>query len=246
MAKPNVPISITDMKFSIEDIEDFLRGAPPDQKLSIEYPAKYVQLGNGEKAIIRQAKLEDAPAVLETLKVLIDHKYDRDFYHLVGVRTYSEVLAWTQNRIKDSRMLVATNESGELMALVNWRMWNAQIAISLHTMTFKRKAGLGIAAYAAKIEDAFDYLSSQEWWATFESPFGFRMGFRFVHDQKPWPEMQHELGGSRIYYLTKDHWDRIVKPKLMQRGTFGERPVSKEALAATYPLKPTETLEIDL
>ena len=27
----------------------------------------------------------------------------------------------------------------------------------------------------------------------------------------PWPEYQHELGGARVYYLTKKHWDSGVK-----------------------------------
>jgi hypothetical protein len=27
----------------------------------------------------------------------------------------------------------------------------------------------------------------------------------------PWPEYQHELGGARVYYVTRNYWDRVVK-----------------------------------
>jgi hypothetical protein len=27
----------------------------------------------------------------------------------------------------------------------------------------------------------------------------------------PWPEYHHELGGARVYYVTKKYWDTTVK-----------------------------------
>ncbi len=39
MGKPQVPISVTDLKFSIEDIEDFLSG-PPNPKFQTPYVPK--------------------------------------------------------------------------------------------------------------------------------------------------------------------------------------------------------------
>jgi hypothetical protein len=27
----------------------------------------------------------------------------------------------------------------------------------------------------------------------------------------PWPDVQHELGGARVYYVTKKYWDQAIK-----------------------------------
>lgn len=244
MGKPKIPISVPEFKYRVEDIEDFLT-APPHPLLSKPYPPKYFVTKEGEKIVIRQASVDEADVILKTLKLFIDDKYDKDFYHLVGVRTYSEILAWKQNRVKDERVLVGVEpETGELVGLVNWRIYNDKIAISLHTMTFKRMSNIGIALYAAKIEDALDILGLEEWWATFESPFGFRMGFRFVHQTKPWPEYQHELGGSRVYYVAKDIWNAVVKPKMGD--LLGVRPVSENDLKSTYPLKVPSKIEVEI
>jgi hypothetical protein len=27
----------------------------------------------------------------------------------------------------------------------------------------------------------------------------------------PWPDVQHELGGARVYYVTKKYWDLAIK-----------------------------------
>jgi hypothetical protein len=32
----------------------------------------------------------------------------------------------------------------------------------------------------------------------------------------PWPEYQHELGGARVYYITKRYWDSAVKNYVRQ------------------------------
>ena len=32
----------------------------------------------------------------------------------------------------------------------------------------------------------------------------------------PWPEYQHELGGARVYYITKKYWDNVVKNYVRQ------------------------------
>lgn len=130
-------------------------------------------------------------------------KFDKDFYHLVAARTYNEILAWKQRRIKDHVALVAV-DGNELVAIVNYRLWDERRAISLHTITFRRKERLGIVSYTAKVEHAFDILGVEEWWATFESPFGFRMGFRLVHSTKPYPEVQHELGRGKSILHNKE------------------------------------------
>ena len=245
MAKPPVPISFDKFSFRVEEIEEFLRGAPPDPRFQKPYPPKIYRLKGGEPVIIRPATKDEAPAILQTLKQLIDDKYDKDFYHLVGVRTYSEILAWRQRRLKDGYVMVGVNGDGELMGLVNHRFWDEDVAVSLHTIVFKRAERLGLVLYLSKIEHAFDVVGVNEWWATFESPFGFRMGFRFNHVTKPWPDVQHELGGSRVYYINRDQWERVVKPFATENGWMGERPVPEDVLEGTKPLKPTRKLEIE-
>ncbi|MCF8884408.1 MAG: N-acetyltransferase [Nitrososphaerota archaeon] len=245
MVKPAVPISFEEFKFSVDEIEEFLRGGPPDERFQKPFPPKIYRLKSGEPIIVRPATKDEAPAMLQTLRQLIDPKYDKDFYHLVAVRTYSEILAWAQNRLKDGYVIVATNTEGELMGLVNHRFVNEEICISLHTIVFKRAERLGLFLYAAKIEHAFDVVGVNEWWATFESPFGFRMGFRLQHTTKPWPQVQHELGGARVYYITREQWNKSVKPYITSIGLMGERPVPEDMLKKTIPLKPTSKFEIE-
>lgn len=47
----------------------------------------------------------------------------------------------------------------------------------------------------------------------------------------PWPEYQHELGGARVYYVTKKYWETTVKKYLSDCiGTELKRPVPEELL----------------
>lgn len=32
----------------------------------------------------------------------------------------------------------------------------------------------------------------------------------------PWPDVQHELGGANVYYVTKKYWDHVVKDYVRQ------------------------------
>ena len=246
MVKPPVPISVDRFSFSVEEIEGHLRGAPPDERFQKPLEPKIYRLSTGEPIIIRPASRDEAPAILETLRKLIDPKYDKDFYHLVAARTYSEILAWYQSRQKDGYVIVGVREDGELMGVVNHRFWDENVAVSLHTIVFRRAERLGVVLYLSKIEHAFDVVGVNEWWATFESPFGFRLGFRFQHVTKPWPQMQHELGGARIYYITREQWEKSVKPYAEEKGWMGERPVPQELLEKTKPLKPASKIEVEL
>jgi hypothetical protein len=245
MVKPLVPISFDSFNFSLEEIEGYLGGIPDDPAFQKPIVPRSYTLKNGETLIIRTAEKSEAPAILKSLKPLIDSKYDKDFYHLVGTRTYAEILAWQQNRLKDTYVIVATKKDGELAGLVDHRYWDKNVAISLHTLVLKRAERLGVVLYLSKIEHAFDIVGVNEWWATFESPFGFRLGFRFNHVTKPWPEMQHELGGARIFYINKQQWEQYVKPFAKEHDWLGKRPVDKKVVDATRPLKPTSKLEIE-
>lgn len=245
MVKPSVPISFDNFTFSVEEIEGYLGGIPDDPAFQKALAPKMYTLKNGEPIVIRPADRSEAPTILESLKPLVDAKYDRDFYHLVGTRTYAEILGWLQHRYKDTYVIVATKKDGELVGLANHRYWDKNVGVSLHTLVLKRAERLGVLLYLSKIEHAFDVVGVNEWWATFESPFGFRLGFRFNHVTKPWPEMQHELGGSRIFYINRQQWEEYVKPFAKEKGWMGKRPVDQKTLHATKPLKPTSEIDIE-
>ncbi len=246
MVKPTVPISFDSFNFSVEEIEGYLGGIPDNPAFHKPFTPKTYALKSGEQLVIRAAEKGEAPAILKSLKPLIDEKYDKDFYHLVGTRTYAEVLAWKQGRLKDTYVIVATKKDGELVGLANHRFWDKDVAISLHTLVLKRAERVGVLLYLSKVEHAFDVVGVNEWWATFESPFGFRLGFRFNHVTKAWPEMQHELGGARIFYINKQQWEEYVKPFAREKGWVGTRPVPESILEETKPLKPTSSIEIEL
>jgi len=245
VVKPTVPISFDSFTFSVEEIEGYLGGIPDNPAFQKPFVPKMYTLKSGEPIVIRPAEKKEAPAILQSLKPLIDGKYDKDFYHLVGVRTYAEILAWQQNRLNVSYVTAATKKDGELVGVVDHRFWDKDVAISLHTLVLKRAERVGVLLYLSKIEHAFDVVGATEWWATFESPFGFRLGFRFNHVTKPWPEMQHELGGARIFYINKQQWEEYVKPFAKEKGWLGTRPVEKKLLDGTKPLKPTSKIEIE-
>jgi hypothetical protein len=42
------------------------------------------------------------------------------------------------------------------------------------------------------------------------------LGFQTVQPSYPWPQYQHELGGARVFYITREHWDRSVKNYIRQ------------------------------
>jgi len=236
---PPEKVTLNEVKINVEDIEPILRGLE-SPLLKVEYPAGYVNLPTGEKMVIRRAKKEEALVVMQTAKRLFDH--DTDFFDLVSSRVYAEFLGWYRSRMKDHVALLGII-NGELAAIGNFRLWDNDVAISLHTLTFKRRAGIGATMYAAKAEYAFDLMNMKEWWATYESYTGIRYwGLGLAQFQKPYPEIQHELGGARVFFNTKEQWQSFVKPKFGPR--LGERPVPSELL--TQSLKPKMPEHIDL
>ncbi len=53
--------------------------------------------------------------------------------------------------------------------------------------------------------------------ATYESYNGWhRWGLGTAQPSYPWPDVHHELGGARVYYVTKKYWDSTVKDYLRQ------------------------------
>lgn len=199
-------VSQETMTIDVREIEPLLQAPPMDLK---PWPEAMITLKDGRTLYIRSAKEEEAPLMLEYMKKYLD--VDRDFYDIVGVRVYAEILGWIRKRLKDPFTLVGLID-GEMVGFANGRVMNEDIAISLHTMALARRGRVGWAMYYAKTYYALEILGCNEWWSTFESYNGWRMaGLEMAQPSYPWPEYQHELGGARIYYVTRKYWDTAVK-----------------------------------
>lgn len=236
-----IPVRTTlkDGKYSVyaQWVEAFLR-PPRSPLLDRPFEPKLVELRNGRKMVIRMATEKDLPLILDVLRDMINLQIDVDFFDLVAARTYAEILAILRKRIKDEWVMIGVLDDGTLAGQVNARLWNDKIAISLHTIVFKRRLGAGLPMYLAKMEYAFETLGVEEWWPTFESYYGFReFVLKLGTHMKPYPEYQHELGGATVFYNTRADWDNYIKPTWKE--LLGTRPVPEELLKiAENPKKP--------
>jgi hypothetical protein len=204
--QPPCPLSIDSFTVEAAEIEPLLQ-APPMNKPA--WPEATLTLKDGRILYIREARLEDVPLMLQWMEKVM--KVEKDFYDIVGVRVYAEILGWFRKRVKDPFQMVGLVD-GEWLGFANGRVMNKDIALSLHTMTFARRGRLGWAMYYAKTYYALEILKCREWWSTFESYNGWRMaGLEMAQPTYPWPEYQHELGGARVYYMNQDLWNSGVK-----------------------------------
>jgi hypothetical protein len=203
--EPPVEVTKDQVVFDVSEIEPFLQAPPMDLK---PWPNAMITLRDGKVMFIRAAKKEEVPLILPYLKKVMEVQHD--FYDIVGVRVYAELLGWYRSRLKDPYVIVGLID-GALAGLANGRLWNKDINISHHTMTFVRRGQIGAALYYCKAYYALEVLGCKEFWSTFESYNGWRLGFQMCQPSYPWPERQHELGGAAVYYITKEHWDRSVK-----------------------------------
>jgi hypothetical protein len=208
--EPPEKVTKDQVTFDVSEIEPFLQGAPTPMQ---PWPNAMVTLPDGKAMFIRAAKKEEVPLMLPYLRRVMDVDYD--FYDIVGVRVYAELLGWYRNRLKDPYVIVGLID-GVLAGLANGRLLNPDVNISHHTMTFIRRGRIGAIMYYCKAYYAFEVLGNQEFWSTFESYNGWRLGFQTVQPSYPWPQYQHELGGARVFYITREHWDRSVKNYIRQ------------------------------
>ncbi len=207
------PESVSEEKITLDvrEIEPLLQAPPMDLK---PWPGAVVALKDGRTLFIREAKLEEAPALLGYMKRVME--VDHDFYDIVGARVYAEILGWYRHRLKDPYTLVGLID-GQLAGFCNGRLMNEDINISLHTMALARGGRIGAVMYYAKVHYAFEILGNKEFWATYESYNGWhRWGLGMAQPSYPWPDVQHELGGARVYYVTKKYWDTLVKDYVRQ------------------------------
>jgi hypothetical protein len=204
---------------SIENVESILNldWTIPKKK----YPPKIIMLPTGEKMVIREITREEVPKILETIRPLLT--ISKDYYDIVGARVYAELLGWYRYRVRNEYCLVGLVD-GVLAGMVNNRIFNEKLCISLHTMAFKRGARVGAHLFAAKQEHAIENYGVDEILVTAESPIGFRR-WMVEWGLEPRANVQHELGGANAYALTKESY-YIKKDKKV----FGERPVPEEEL----------------
>lgn len=204
-------VSRDQLTFDVETIEPILQGYPMKME---PWPGAMITLKDGRTMYIRSAKLEEAPTMLEYVEKVM--KTEHDFYDIVGARVYAEILGWYRKRLKDPYTLVGLID-GEWAGFANGRLMNADINISLHTMALARGLRVGAIMYYAKAYYGFEILGNKEWWATYESYNGWmRWGVGMAQPSYPWPDVQHELGGARVYYVTKEYWDQAVKTYVQQ------------------------------
>ncbi|HBW46726.1 TPA: hypothetical protein DEF17_02185 [bacterium] len=200
------------------DLEKLLR--PVDTPLP-PYPPKVITLADGSKMVVRQIGRDDIPDLLPHVEALIHH--ERDYYDIVSVRVYAELLAYYRYRVVDEYVLIG-QINGELSAIVNGRIYSPEIGMSYHTLGLKRGLRIGAHCFAAKMEYHIDVLKQEEVLIVAESPIGFRRWMIEYNLEKKF-EIPHELGGSPSYSLTREIFNRA-------RGSLivGSRPVPQDLL----------------
>jgi hypothetical protein len=169
--------------------------------------------------VVREVSRQDVPVLLEGVRPTL--AIERDYYDIVGVRLYAELLGWYRHRVRNEYCIIGQID-GILVGIVNGRMMNEDIGISLHTLAIDRGLRIGAHLFAAKMEHHIEYLGQKEVWITAESPIGFRR-WMIEYGLEKQLDYQHELGGATSYRLTRELYF-AAKPRLV----VGDRPVPKE------------------
>jgi hypothetical protein len=179
-----------------------------------------ITLASGEKMVVREAKREEAGALLGTIYPLLG--VPADFYDIVAARMYSEILGWFRYRVANEFVLVGTI-NGVIAGIVTSRHVTPKLGMSLHTMTIKRGLRVGAQLFAAKMEHHLDILGEEEVYIVAESPNGFKrwmIEYELEDRSSQFPEVRHELGGVPTYVLTRPLWEAVRDVKCT-----GTRPV---------------------
>lgn len=203
---------------AIDAMEMKLR--PPEAELK-PYPPKLITLASGEKMVVREARREEVGALLGTIYPLIG--VPADFYDIVAVRMYAEILGWYRYRVANEFVLVGAID-GVIAGIVTSRHVSPQLGMSLHTLTIKRGLRVGAQLFAAKMEHHLDVLGEEEVYIVAESPNGFKrwmIEYQLEDRSALYPEVRHELGGVPTFVLTRPLWDAVRSIKCT-----GSRPIS--------------------
>jgi len=222
---------------AIDEMEKKLR--PPEIELK-PYPPKVITLASGEKMVVREAKREEIGALLGTVHPLIG--VPTDFYDIVAVRMYSELLGWYRYRVANEFVLVGVI-NGVIAGIVTSRHVSGKLGMSYHTLTIKRGLRVGAQLFAAKMEHHIDILGEEEVFIVAESPNGFKrwmIEYQLEDRSSQYPEVRHELGGVPTFVLTKKLWEAVKTVKCT-----GSRPVSEADLkSAAKLIMPSEYTQL--
>ncbi|MFN2285456.1 MAG: hypothetical protein ACK2UQ_13625 [Anaerolineae bacterium] len=200
------------------ELEAILR--PPEVPM-VPYPPKVITLANGKKMVVREVARRDVPKMLKAVRPTMT--IDRDYYNVVGARVYAELLAWQYYRVVNEFALIGQID-GILVGIVNSRLYNEKVGMSLHTLAIDRGLRIGAHLFAAKMEHHIEFLKQDEVLIVAESPIGFR---RWMTEYSLEPtDIPHELGGAPSYRLTRELYF-----KAKSRLVVGDRPVPAELLA---------------
>jgi len=85
-------------KWKVELNEREMQLRPPTIGMK-RYEPKVIPLTTGEDMLVREARDEEIPMVLEAIKPLLDH--EKDFYDIVSARLYAELLGKIRYRVQD-------------------------------------------------------------------------------------------------------------------------------------------------
>jgi hypothetical protein len=208
---PPTRVSNDHISVDVREIEPLLQGSALPMA---RWPGASIELKDGRTMYIREATLEEAPDLMKYMQRVM--QADNDFYDVVGARINAEIAGWYRKRLKDPYHLLGLIE-GEWVGFANGRLMSEDINISLHTMALSRGNRIGAVMYYAKMYYAFEILKNKEFWATYESYNGwYRWGLGMAQPSYAWPEVQHELGGAKVYYVRKNYWDSTVKNYVQQ------------------------------
>ena len=220
------------------DLEKILR--PVDSRIP-PFPGKYMTIASGEEMVIRQATHDEIPKLLTYVEPLIH--VERDFYDIVAVRVYAELLAYYRYRVQDEYVLVAQID-GEVAAIVNGRQVSPDVGMSYHTIALRRGLRIGAHAFATKMEYHMDVMGHKEVLVVAESPIGFRRWMVEYKLEKRF-DLPHELGGVPSWALTRPLFDRARDTLVVGRRPVPEKLLAKAQaaiLAPSDPPKPPDDL----
>ncbi len=213
----------------LDEMEKKLR--PPELELK-PYPPKVITLADGQKMVVRECQREEIGVLLETVFPLM--QVESDFYDIVAARMFAELLGWYRYRVANEFVMVGAID-GEIAGIVNSRLVDGKVGMSLHTMTIRRGLRIGAQLFAAKMEHHLEILGQDEVWIVAESPNGFKrwmIEYELEDRSSQFPAIRHELGGVPTFVLTRKLYDAVRDQKVT-----GTRPVDAALLKTAEVLR---------
>jgi len=233
----------TEYTFPVEKMEGMFSVPSVLPEFKPMYSELTLRDGSKKQILIREIREDEVDPMAAFIKKYTEVEYD--FYDIVGARVFAELLAIKRNRMKDQYFFVGLAD-GEPVGIVNGRMRDKDINISLHTMAFKRQINAGSILFYSKAWYAFEVCGNQEFWVTFESYNGWVLaGLNMGLPTYPWPEVQHELGGAKVYVLNRDYWDLSIRdeyPPQIARSELMPNPPA-ELIKANETIKFPDKIE---